>query len=118
MLIRYGCELALVVNNPTSAFCLVDVHPERRPDLQQEAPLSTAPLLALASGEDAFGNIRKRCVLPAGETTFRLEGVIRDSGPIRERLALGQCRSLTCPMASSPISTAAGIARPTNSAAS
>jgi transglutaminase-like putative cysteine protease len=80
MLIRYGCELSVLVNQPTPTFCLVDVHPERRQDISREDGLRATPSLPLETISDAFGNIMQRCVLPAGETTFVLDGVIADSG--------------------------------------
>ena len=38
MLIRYGCELSVVVERPTPVFCLVDIHPDRRKDIIREMP--------------------------------------------------------------------------------
>jgi transglutaminase-like putative cysteine protease len=80
MLIRYGCELSLVVRRPTPAFVLLDIHPERRGDITDERCLQASPALVLHSGQDAFGNLLQRCTLPSGETSFRLSGIVRDSG--------------------------------------
>jgi transglutaminase-like putative cysteine protease len=80
MLIRYGCELSLVVERPTPTLVLVDIHPDRRAAIHGETPLQASDMVALAAGLDAFGNIQKRCLLPRGETTFKLAGVIDDSG--------------------------------------
>jgi transglutaminase-like putative cysteine protease len=85
MRIRYGCELGLVVNQPTPAFCLVDIHPERRHDVLDEQPLSTEPALPFKVGYDAFGNITQRCLLPAGDTVLRLFGIVRDTGELDAR---------------------------------
>jgi transglutaminase-like putative cysteine protease len=82
MRIRYGCELGLVVDQPTPAFCLVDVHPERRHDVLEEKPLRSDPALSFRIGYDAFGNIMQRCLLPPGESVLRLSGIIRDSGEL------------------------------------
>ena len=57
MRIRYGCELSFVVDRPTAAYCLVDIHPDRRVDIVEEQPLRAAPQLGLTVGHDAFGNI-------------------------------------------------------------
>jgi transglutaminase-like putative cysteine protease len=85
MLIRYGCEMSVVVDRPTPTFCLVGVHPERRGDIVAENELRATPSLPLDMTSDAFGNNLLRCVLPAGETSFMLEGVIADSGLPDER---------------------------------
>jgi transglutaminase-like putative cysteine protease len=80
MLIRYGCELSVIVDRPTPMFCLVDVHSDRRRDIVREEPLRAGPQLPLSTTNDAFGNTLKRCVLPAGETSLMLDGVIADDG--------------------------------------
>jgi transglutaminase-like putative cysteine protease len=80
MLIKYGCELSLVVHRPTTAFCLVDIHPERRGDVVEEIELSSAPSVAISDERDAFGNRLRRLIVPAGETRLFLEGLIADSG--------------------------------------
>ena len=85
MLIRYGCELSLVVDRPTPAFCLVDIHPDRRAHIVEEQPLCAVPQLGLRVGHDAFGNIQQRCLLPVGETTLLLSGTIRDDGQLDAR---------------------------------
>jgi hypothetical protein len=64
MRIRYGCALGLVVNQPTPAFCLVDIHPERRHDVLDEQPLRAEPALPFRTGYDTFGNIMQRCLFP------------------------------------------------------
>jgi len=80
MFIRYGCELSILVERPTPTFCLVDVHPDRRRDIVREKPLRASPGVTLAAVSDAFGNILQRCVLPPGETSLILDGVIEDAG--------------------------------------
>jgi transglutaminase-like putative cysteine protease len=85
MLIRYGCELSVVVEYPTTAFCLVDVHPDRRSAIVREQPFRMSPSLPPKTGLDAFGNVSQRCLLPPGETSLSLEGVIRDDGLIDAR---------------------------------
>jgi transglutaminase-like putative cysteine protease len=85
MRIRYGCEMGLAVSQPTPAFCLVDIHPERRHDILEEQALHTDPSLPLRAGYDAFGNIMQRCLLPPGETVLHLSGLVRDSGELDQR---------------------------------
>jgi transglutaminase-like putative cysteine protease len=80
MRIKYGCELSIVVNAPTPVFCLVDVHPDRRRDIIEEAPLSGPPPLNISDEMDAFGNRLRRFIAPTGETSLKLSGTIADSG--------------------------------------
>jgi hypothetical protein len=80
MLIRYGCELSVIVERPTPTFCLIDVHPERRRDLVREHALRASPFLPLHISPGAFGNRLQRCMLSPGETTLFLDGVIADGG--------------------------------------
>jgi len=80
MRIKYGCEISIVVDTPTPASCLVDIHPDRRADIVEEAPLAASPWAALSIDIDAFGNRMHRFVAPPGETTLKLSGIIADCG--------------------------------------
>src|SRR5688500_2613218 len=80
MQIRYGCELSVTVERPTSLFCLLDIHPDRRKDIIRETSLRASPPLTLEICHDAFGNVMQRTLLPAGETTLLLDGIIADPG--------------------------------------
>jgi hypothetical protein len=80
MLIKYGCELSVVVAQPTPMFCLVDIHPDRRPDIIEEMPLTASPSLQLSNECDAFGNRLHRFTTLPGETSLSLRGVIADTG--------------------------------------
>jgi hypothetical protein len=80
MLIRYGCELSLVVRRPTPVFILLDIHPERRGDITHERCLQASSGVVLHRGHDTFGNLLQRCTVPSGETSFRLSGIVTDSG--------------------------------------
>jgi transglutaminase-like putative cysteine protease len=68
------------VHRPTPAFCLVDIHPERRGDVVEEKELASAPGVPISDERDTFGNRLRRFMAPAGETTLSLEGVITDAG--------------------------------------
>jgi transglutaminase-like putative cysteine protease len=78
MRISYGCELSIVVNQPTATFCLLDIHPDRRADIVEERSLAIQPDIT---------EQRMRCVrqpssavrAPAGETRLTLSGIISDS---------------------------------------
>jgi hypothetical protein len=91
MLIRYGCELSLILEQPTPAFFRVDIHPDRRGDIIEERVLQAGSALPLRIGY-SFGNILQRCVLPAGETAIALAGLVRDDGlpDARDATALAQ----------------------------
>lgn len=80
MLIRYGCELSLIVERPTPAFFLVDIHPDRRSDIVEERALHAVSAIPLRTALVAFGNRLQRCVLPSGKTTLLLTGIIADKG--------------------------------------
>jgi len=95
MLIKYGCELSIEVNNPTSTFCMVDIHPERRADVITETGLTLRPLTDVSDELDVFGNRLRRFVAPAGETSLRLAGVIKDSGVPDTRAASAELSSPT-----------------------
>jgi hypothetical protein len=78
MLIRYGCELSVVVNQPTPSFCLVDIHHARRPDIIEESPLTSgrtsrsltsAILLAIVCGASLRPQVKSGCVCPVSSPT-------------------------------------------------
>ena len=86
MHIRYGYRIDLLCNVPTPVIMMLDVHPERRPDLTQpDDPrvtgyLTGAEQTGISSYQDKFGNICRRVVAPPGGITIAAEGVIHDSG--------------------------------------
>lgn len=86
MQIRFGYRIDLVCDQATPLIAMLDVHPERRPNLIVPDRLSVR---ALATGEnvstfssyrDTFGNICRRTMVPAGGATFQASGTIHDSG--------------------------------------
>ena len=80
MLINYGHEITIAVAKPTPVICLLDVHPERRGDVQAEAPFCSMPAVSTSTYTDAFGNQCRRLLAPAGDITLRLDGTIADGG--------------------------------------
>ncbi len=80
MLINYGYEITISVATPTPIVCLLDIHPERRADVQKEMPFHSMPLIANSTYIDAFGNQCRRLVAPTGDLTIQLDGIIADSG--------------------------------------
>lgn len=85
MNIRYGCEITFHVDMPTPTVCLLDLRPERRVDAHEDIPFATMPMHPVRTDRDAFGNVMRRFVAQAGETTLKLEGTIRDSGALDAR---------------------------------
>jgi transglutaminase-like putative cysteine protease len=82
MRINYGDELTLQCPASVPVVCMMDVHPDRRADVEVEEPISTRPFAEMETYSDLFGNICRRFVAPAGETLIRSNGFIRDSGLI------------------------------------
>jgi transglutaminase-like putative cysteine protease len=80
MLINYGFEIAISVPRATPLICLLDVHPERRLDINSETPFQAKPATPSMTYLDSFGNQCRRLMAPAGDLTMRLDGVIVDSG--------------------------------------
>jgi transglutaminase-like putative cysteine protease len=80
MLIRYGCEIAIAVNEATPLICLLDVHPQRRRDIVSEYSFRTSPALPTITHFDSFGNYCQRFMAPPGDITLGLDGTIVDSG--------------------------------------
>lgn len=80
MLINYGFEIAISVPRATPLICLLDVHPERRADINFEAPFQSEPATQAHTYVDGFGNQCRRLMVPAGEISLTLDGTIVDSG--------------------------------------
>jgi transglutaminase-like putative cysteine protease len=80
MLINYGCEIGISVPRATPLISLLDVHPERRKDINFEAAFHTAPQTQAMMYFDSFGNQCRRLMAPAGDIALRLDGTIVDSG--------------------------------------
>jgi transglutaminase-like putative cysteine protease len=80
MLIKYGYEISIAVPKATPIICLLDIHPDRRHDVQSETPFQSYPDVGSATYIDAFGNRCRRLMAPGGDITMRLEGTIFDNG--------------------------------------
>jgi transglutaminase-like putative cysteine protease len=85
MLIHYGFEIAISVPRPTPVICLLDVHPERRQDINSEAQFQVLPATPSMAYLDGFGNQCRRLMAPAGDVTFHIDGTIVDSGKPDEK---------------------------------
>lgn len=82
MLIKYGFETTIAVPTPTPMICMLEVHTERRCDIQSETDFLTFPFVPSTTYIDGCGNICRRLVSPAGGITLKLEGTIADSGAL------------------------------------
>jgi transglutaminase-like putative cysteine protease len=81
MLIRYGFDIELDLNRPSTLVTALDIHPERRADVVADMVAPLDPGLKLHTFFDAFGNFCRRIESKAGgPISLRLDGLIRDSG--------------------------------------
>lgn len=80
MRIRAGYEISYDCPAPTPMLLMLNVRPERTPDLETPDTLRTEPAVAVRQYVDAFGNVCSRLVAPAGRITLSSDFVIRDSG--------------------------------------
>ena len=86
MRIRYGYRIELVCAHDMPLITLLDVHPSRRHDLTTPDEMKLTALadpsigIAMTQDLDAFGNIRRRMVAPAGGIRLESEGIVHDSG--------------------------------------
>ena len=90
MLIRYGYEMAIVCPTPTPVVCQLDVHPSLAPFVRRETPFTTVPDVEASAYVDAFGNLCRRFVAPAGrlfDVMPRRHRGRRHAGPDRSRRA-------------------------------
>jgi len=80
MRIRYGFDIEIEVQTPTTLVTLFDVHPDRRGDIVEEAPLSVTEPNNAEVYYDRFNNLCRRILTPTGRVALQLQGVISDSG--------------------------------------
>ncbi len=87
MFIRAGYELSLAAFAPTPLVAMLNIRPERVPDLRTGHVIGNDRGLAMQHYHDVFGNFCTRVTLPAGMTTIRCDFVIEDDGaPDRQSL--------------------------------
>jgi transglutaminase-like putative cysteine protease len=80
MRIRCGFEITFDCPAEAPMLLMLNVHPERRGDLETPDVLRVDPDLYIHQYLDGWGNICSRVLLPPGHTTFSADFVIRDSG--------------------------------------
>jgi len=82
MLIRLGYDIRFDVDRPVPMVAILNVHPDRRPDLQEPDRLRVDPAVGTEEYVDSFGNICTRFVAPTGSISLTNSTVIRDSGEL------------------------------------
>ena len=82
MRIDIGFDIALQLQSPNGLICLLNVHPDRRADVEQGDAITVQPALPMAEHLDLFGNRCLRISVPQGITAVRLSNraTVRDSG--------------------------------------
>lgn len=80
MHIRLGYEIAIECDQPTPVISLLDIHRDRQPDIQRQTRFMTSPSVSVSTYTDAFGNMCRRFVAPAGGIRILYDAVIHDSG--------------------------------------
>jgi transglutaminase-like putative cysteine protease len=78
--IRFGYELVYSCPQPVPMILMLHVHSSRAADLLRADQMTIQPHLEPDTYVDLFGNACTRIVAPAGETRFRADGLIQDSG--------------------------------------
>lgn len=79
MLIRIGYELIFDLPEAVPMTLLLDVHPNRAQDIRAYRSL-VEPDVEVRSFTDAYGNICKRVLAPAGRIRFWADGIVEDPG--------------------------------------
>jgi transglutaminase-like putative cysteine protease len=80
MKIRAGYELSYDSPQPTPMLLVVNVHPDRAPDLRSPGQIVYTPFVEAKTYRDGFGNICTRIVAPVGTVTIATDFVIEDTG--------------------------------------
>jgi transglutaminase-like putative cysteine protease len=80
MKIRVGFELVYEFAQATPMMLMLNVHPSRSCDLLKPDQLQISPLVPVSRYLDAFGNICRRMVAPAGQIAISTDAVVADSG--------------------------------------
>jgi transglutaminase-like putative cysteine protease len=82
MLIRLGYEIGLSCPQPTPLITILEVHPERQPDITWDNGVATSPATSSRVYLDQFGNQCTRYLAPGGEFTLRYDAIVEDSGKV------------------------------------
>ncbi len=80
MRIRAGFEIAYDCAGATPMLLLLNIRPEREPDLITAQALTVTPNIPIHAYRDVFGNTCYRLVAPGGRITFASDFLIDDPG--------------------------------------
>ncbi|WP_075215984.1 transglutaminase-like domain-containing protein [Mongoliimonas terrestris] len=80
MHIKVGYEIAYDCPQPTPMLLVLNVHYSRASDIVVPDHVTTDRQVPITAYRDGFGNWCSRITAPAGRTTIRGSGVVRDSG--------------------------------------
>src|ERR1035438_3638315 len=80
MLIRLGYDMLFDAPAEVPIVTLLNVRPDRIPDLREPDILKTDPDVNIERYEDTFGNVCRRLVAPPGKIRFHNSTLIQDSG--------------------------------------
>lgn len=83
MLIHVGFDITIQVSAPTPVHTLLDLHPDRQPDILLEDPIRL-PASVLARRFDLYGNVMRRFIAPAGSTRLSYRAIVRESGEVEK----------------------------------
>ena len=80
MRIRAGYEITYECRFPTPMILMLNVRPEREPDLETPDDVRTDPGVPVTQYRDLYGNTCSRLLAPPGRITLTADFVVRDSG--------------------------------------
>jgi transglutaminase-like putative cysteine protease len=78
--IRCGYEITYDCPVQTPMMLMLNIRPEREPDLVTPQVMTTDRGIELRQYVDGFGNVCTRTVAPVGRTTFSADFIVSDSG--------------------------------------
>lgn len=91
MHIRYGYRIDILCDTETPIITMLDVHPSLRheitvpDDMVARSAANPRERVAMSDHIDAFGNLCRRLVAPAGGVVLRAKGIIHHSGFAEDR---------------------------------
>lgn len=95
MLIRLGYEIEIECAQATPLISLLEIHPERQPDIKRQSIVATSPRARSSVYRDLFGNTCRRFMAPQGSFKFTYDATVQDDGAPDRVKSAGQHRP--CP---------------------
>ena len=80
MLIRLGYEIVIECRERTPIISLLEIHPDRQPDIKRQTRVLTSPDVPTSVYQDRYGNACRRFVAPKGTFRILYDAVVEDSG--------------------------------------